>query len=172
MISFFWTQREYLVEKETSNTQANQVELVSKQKARILDFWRFIFEVLSSTGEYAESEEKIASDLARLSCYLETTDDNNIEWLKLSAKYVEKNFNASFFIEYLLRLCDVSVSQVGIVFLEMLEYNTPMYHQDHIRSIMTKLYEAGETETANKILNIYGSRKVDFLRDIYEQYNS
>ncbi len=171
MISFFWTQREYLVEKETSNTQVNQVELVRKQKARILDFWRFIFEVLNSSGKYAESEEKIASDLARLSCYLETIDDDNIEWLKLSAKYVEKNFNSSFFIEYLLRLCDVSISQVGVVYLEMLEYNTPIYHQDHIRSIVTKLYEAKETEAANRICNIYGSRNFEFLRDIYESYN-
>lgn len=171
MISFFWTQREYLVEKETGNTQANQVELVSKQKVRILDFWRLIFEVLSNKEEYAESEEKIASDLARLSCYLETLDDENIEWLKLSAKYVEKNFNASFFIEYLLRLCDVSISQVGVVYLEMLEYSTPTYHQDHIRSVVTKLYEAREIEAANRICNIYGGRNVEFLRDIYEGYN-
>jgi hypothetical protein len=171
MISYLWTQREYLVEKEIDNSQANQVELVNKQRARILDFWEYIFNVLSNKEEFTESEERIASDLARLSCYLETIDDKNIEWLKLSAKYVEKNFNATFFIEYLLRLCDVSVSQVGIVFLEMLEHNTPIYHQDHIRSIVTKLYEAKETETANRICNIYGSRHVDFLRDIYEQYN-
>jgi hypothetical protein len=171
MIWFFWTQREYLVEKETSNTQADQVELVSKQRARILDFWRVVFEVLRNKGEYSESEEKIASNLATLSCYLEALDDENLEWLKLSAKYVEKNFNSSFFIEYLLRLCDVSISQVGIVYLEMLEHNTPTYHQDHIRSIVTKLYEAGEIEAANKICNIYGGRNVEFLRDIYEGYN-
>jgi hypothetical protein len=172
MISFIWTQREHLVEKEIDNTQTNQIELVSKQRARILEFWEYIFEVMSNKEKFTESEEKIASDLARLSCYIKTIDDKNIQWLKLSAKYVEKNFNASFFIEYLLRLCDVSVSQVGIVFLEMLEYNTPKYHQDHIRNIVTKLYEAGETESANRILNIYGSREIDFLRDIYDKYNS
>jgi len=171
MISFFWAQREYLVEKETSNAQANQVELMSKQKVRILDFWRVIFEILRNKGKYAESEERIASDLATLSCYLEALDAENLEWLKLSAKYVEKNFNSRFFIEYLLRLCDVSISQVGVVYLEMLEYSTPAYHQDHIRSIVTKLYEAGEIEAANRICNIYGSRGIDFLRDIYERYN-
>ena len=172
MISFFWTQREYLVEKETSNTQANQVELVRKQKARILDFWSSIFEAINTKEKYTDTEEKIASDLSRLSCYLETINDDSIKWLKLSAKYIDKNHNSTFFIEYLLRLCDVSISQVGTVYLEMLEYNTPTYHQDHIRSIVTKLYEAKETEAANRICNIYGSRALGFLRDIYESYSS
>ena len=94
-----------------------------------------------------------------------------LEWLTFSAKYANKNFNSSFFIEYLLRLCDVSPSQVGNVYLAMLDGSTPMYDQKNIRSIVTKLYELREIDVANRICNIYGVRGVEFLSDIYGYYN-
>jgi len=172
MISFFWSQREHLLDKEAGSGQATQLELASKQKARILDFWRVLYGLLRTKVEYTEGEQKVASDLTRLSCYLDALDAEALDWLTFSAKYVDKNFNSSFFIEYLLRLCDPSPPQVGIVYIEMLNGTTPIYDQKHIRSIVTKLYERGETAAANRICNIYGSRGIEFLRDIYEHYNS
>lgn len=171
MISFFWSQREYLLDKEGSSSQANQSELASKQKARILDFWRVLYGLLCTKVGYSEGEQKVASDLTRLSCYLDALDAETLNWLTFSAKYVDKNFNSSFFIEYLLRLCDPNLHEVGSVYIEMLNSTTPMYDQKHIRSIVTKLYEGGETAAANRICNIYGSRGIEFLRDIYEQHN-
>ena len=172
MISFFWSQREYLLDKEGSSSQANQSELASKQKARILDFWRVVYGLLCSKVGYSEGEQKVASDLTRLSCYLYALDAETLNWLTFSAKYVDKNFNSSFFIEYLLRLCDPNPHEVGSVYIEMLNSTTPTYDQKHIRSIVTKLYERGETAAANRICNIYGSCGREFLRDIYEHYNS
>ena len=171
MISFFWSQREYLLDKEGSSDQANQLELASKQEARILDFWRVVHGLLCTKVGYSEGEQKVASDLTRLSCYLDALDAETLNWLTFSAKYVDKNFNSSFFIEYLLRLCDPNPHEVGSVYIEMLNSTTPMYDQKHIRSIVTKLYERGETAAANRICNIYGSRGIEFLRDIYELYN-
>jgi len=172
MISFFWSQREYLLDKEGSSSQANQLELASKQKARILDFWRVVYGLLCTKVGSSEAEQKVASDLTRLSCYLDALDAETLNWLTFSAKYVDKNFNSSFFIEYLLRLCDPNPHEVGSVYIEMLNSTTPMYDQKRIRSIVTKLYERGEAVAANRICNIYGSRSIEFLRDIYEHYNS
>jgi hypothetical protein len=172
MISFFWSQREYLLDKETSGSQASQLELASKQKSRILDFWRVLYGLLRTRVEYTEGEQKVASDLTRLSCYLDALDEEALDWLTFSAKYVDKNFNSPFLIEYLLRLCDVSPSEVGIVYIEMLNGTTPIYDQKHIINVVTKLYERGEADVANRICNIYGSRGIDFLRDIYEHYSS
>jgi hypothetical protein len=171
MISFFWAQREYLLDKEGSSSQANQLELASKQKARILDFWRVVYGLLCTRVGSSEGEQKVASDLTRLSCYLDALDAETLNWLTFSAKYVDKNFNSSFFIEYLLRLCDPNPHEVGSVYIEMLNSTTPMYDQKHIKSIVTKLYKQGETAAANRISNIYGSRGIEFLRDIYEHYN-
>ncbi len=54
----------------------------------------------------------------------------------------------------------------------MLEKFTPDYDQEHIRSIVEFLYDAGATDSASKICNIYGARGQEFLRDIYEKYSS
>jgi hypothetical protein len=53
----------------------------------------------------------------------------------------------------------------------MLEGSTPSYDQENIRGIITRLYEQRETDAANRICNIYGSRNMDFLRDLYEEHN-
>lgn len=113
----------------------------------------------------------LSSEFTKLSCYLDELNPEALEWLIFSAKYVDKNFNSSFFIEYLLRLCNVSPSQVGDVYIAMLNGSTPIYDQKNIRGIVTTLYKSGKIDVANRICNIYGGRGVEFLRDIYEHYN-
>ena len=171
IIWFFWSQREFLVSHETNNGQDNQQETASKQKTRILDFWRFIYGILKTKAILTENEQKVASELVKLSCYLDILNIESIEWLTFSVKYVEKNLNSAFLIEYLLRLCDVSSSKVGSVYVSMLDNSTPVYDQKNIKIIVTKLYESGEIDIANRICNIYGSRGVEFLRDIYRLNN-
>jgi len=172
MLSFFWVQREYIGEYKTeNNSEENLTGAKSDQKERILDFWRIIYERLKNKANYTDDEERIICDLGKLSCFLEKVDDEALAWLKLSARYIEKDFNSSFFIEYLSRLVDVSAHEVSVIYLEMLDYATPNYDKEYIKSIVTKLYSSGEIENANKICNIYGSRGLEFLRDIYDQHN-
>lgn len=54
----------------------------------------------------------------------------------------------------------------------MLKKGTPDYDKKHIRSIIEFLYNSAAQENANKICNIYVSRGNEFLRDIYEKYNT
>lgn len=170
MISFFWIQREYIGEYKTeNNSEENLTGLKTDQKGRILDFWRIIYERVKNKAKYTDDEERVICDLGKLACFLEEIDDETLAWLKLSARHIEKDFNSSFFIEYLLRLVDVSPREVSVIYLEMLDYATPIYGKEHIKSIATKLYSSGEIENANKICNIYGSQGLDFLRDIYKQ---
>lgn len=172
IVWFFWIQREYLVDKEAQEIQTNQQEIIKKQTARIFKFWKYVYGILKSKGILTENEKKLASDLSRLSCYVKAVDPEILEMMVFSGKYIDKNFNSSFFLEYLLRLCDVSPSGVGEVYIAMLDNSTPVFDQKVIRAIVTKLYESGQVDAANKISNIYGGRGVEFLRDIYEHYNS
>jgi hypothetical protein len=94
----------------------------------------------------------------------------------LSATYVHEDFNSTFFIEYLDKFKDKGDSKqtakyIGEIYLKMLEKTTPDYDKKHIRSIVEFLYDAGETENAKKICNIYGTNDQHFIRDIYEKYN-
>ncbi|APH11914.1 hypothetical protein ASJ33_01470 [Dehalococcoides mccartyi] len=172
IIWFFWIQREHLVDKDTQEIQTDQQDIVKRQTARILKFWRYIYDILKGKNTLTESEKKLASDLCRLTCYIKVLDPDTFEMIIFSAKFADKNFNSSFFIEYLLRLCDTSPSQVGEVYIAMLDSSTPVFDQKIIRATVTKLYESGQVDAANKISNIYGGRNIEFLRDIYEQYNS
>lgn len=172
MISFFWIQREYIGEYNAENdTEENLTGSKADQKERILDFWRFVYERLKNKARYTDDEERIICDLGKLICFLGRIDDETLSWLKLSARFIEKDFNSAFFIECLLRLVDVSSHEVSVIYLEMLNYATPIYDKEHIKSIATKLYSSGEIENANKICNIYGSRDLEFLWDIYKQHN-
>jgi hypothetical protein len=172
IVWFFWTQREYLVDKDAQEIQTSQQDIIKKQTARILKFWKYVYGILKSKGTLTENEKKLASDLSRLSCYVKTMNPEALEMMLFSAKYVEKNFNGPFFLEYLLRLCDVSPSEVSEIYIAMLDSSTPVFDQKVIKAIVTKLYESGQADAANKISNIYGGRGIEFLRDIYEHYNS
>ena len=48
---------------------------------------------------------------------------------------------------------------------------TPDYDQEHIISIVNKIYQLGDESEADKICNVYGSRGYEFLRPIYEGYH-
>jgi len=169
MISFFWMQREYLarhVPDETVDDESENLKIVGRK--RILDFWGRVSDELKHKSDFSEDEKKILSDISKLSCFIDHVDEEKLSWLNLSAKFVGFDFDASFFIEYLDMLSDNSPHEVGIIYLTMLAYSTPDYDREHIRSIVDKLYDSGEKESANKICNSYFGKGFGFLRDIYE----
>jgi hypothetical protein len=170
MISFFWMQREYLAEHAPDESVDNELEnLKTVGRKRILDFWGRVFDELKDKSDFSQDEKKILSDISKLSCFIHHIDGEKLLWLQLSAKFVGFDFDASFFIEYLDMLSDNSPHGVGIIYLTMLDYSTPDYDREHIRSIVDKLYHSGEKESANKICNSYFSKGFGFLRDIYER---
>jgi hypothetical protein len=171
MISFFWSQREFLNGGGESEGQSNDGSLDLVKKAKILDFWRLIYEMLNAKDEYSVGEKTILSNLIRLSCYIDTLDSETEKWLLFSARFIDNNHNSPYLIENLLRFCDDNANSVGNIYVEMLSSATPTYDKKHISSIVAKLYEYGENSLADRIRNIYGSRGEEFLRDIYNTNN-
>jgi hypothetical protein len=172
IIWFFWSQREFLIYKDPGEMEIAQQEIKNKQITRILVVWRYMFGVLKSKATPTEDDQKLASELTKLTCYLSDLNNESFEWVTFSAKFVDKNHNSPFFIEYLLRLCATSPAQVGKTYISMLENSTPIFDQKNIISLVTKLFEYNQFDLANKICNIYGGRGVEFLRDIYESFNN
>lgn len=166
IIGFFWMQRGYLRE---------QTETDEDIRKRIIEFWGWVYKKYKGKESLKEKDKKILSNAAKLTIILPKIDDENFEWLKLSAPYVHINFKSSFFIEYLDKLKDKgdyveSARYIGEIFLIMLDKFTPDYDQKHIRSIVEFLYKSNAEENASKICNIYGSRGYEFLRDIYDNH--
>ncbi|MEW6068786.1 MAG: toll/interleukin-1 receptor domain-containing protein [Nitrospirota bacterium] len=166
IIGFFWMQRDYLKESSEEN---------EKIRARIIDFWKLLYERYKGKDEDTLSHEdkQILSSASKLAALLPQIDTESYNWLMLSAPYVHEDYNSSFFIEYLNELKDKgdnvkSPRYIGEIFLKMLEKFTPDFDEKHIRSIVEFLCTSNNTRNARKICDIYGQRGYEFLRKIYE----
>jgi hypothetical protein len=145
-------------------------------KDKIIAFWQWVYENKYNDvqKELNSEDKKILSFLSKLTVFLPKIDSKNFNWLRLSASCVDIDFNSSFFIECLNDLKDKedSVKYIGEIFLKILEGSTPDYEEENIRTIVEFLYQKGYKEDANNVCNVYGRRGYDFLRDLYEKYNS
>ncbi len=166
VIGFFSMQRKHIMENPEQNEE---------MKGRIIEFWRQLYKRYKDENRLTQEDKKILSYVSKLAVFLDQIDSESFEWLMLSALYVQEDFNSPYFIECLDELKEKgnrkeTVKYIGEIYLKMLEKITPDFDQKHIRSIIEFLYNAGAQENANKICNIYGSRGLDFLRDIYEKF--
>lgn len=168
VISFFWMQRGILAESTEEN---------KKMREKIIEFWKLLYGKYrdKDAGSLTRGDRQILSAASKLATLLDKIELESFEWLMLLAPYVHENFNSPFFIEYLDELKDKgdkgeTAKYVGDIYLKMLEKITPDFDQKDIRSIVEFLYDAGETDSANKICDTYVARGAEFLRDICEKH--
>ncbi|HPO29482.1 MAG TPA: SIR2 family protein [Caldisericia bacterium] len=144
--------------------------LSDKIKSKVKPLWKVLFDLAKQNEENIEYQQ-LLSNLTKWLSLIDEIDDEIFEWLRVSAKYVDKDFNTPFFIEYLLKHAPEAPSKVGKIYLEILSANVyPVYIQEDIQQIVRLLYEKNEKEIANRICNLYGSKGHLFLKDIYEKY--
>lgn len=154
IISFFWIQRDSITEKV---------------KNKIKPLWRELYSNLVK-HENEKEYQILISDIAKWLALLDEIDSNAFEWLKLSAKYIESNFNSPFFIEYFLKHVEKTPDKVGNLFLEMLSCKIyPEYNEEHIVELITKLDSHGQTEKAITICNKYMENGFVFTRPLLEK---
>ncbi len=115
----------------------NNQNLSPAQVERILSFWA---RCVVWSRDAAEPRAKLLSKLGRLSCYIKSVDDRELEWLLAVAPYVHVGYNADDFIEELDRLADISPAKVSAVLGKVLETFVPTFDfQDKLKSLLTKL---------------------------------
>lgn len=174
IIGWLWMQRDSIM--KPINEKNKPEEMVRKEKMRELinDFWRWVYENKFKEKEQLNKEDKeILSKLSKLAVFIQKINCENYEWLKLTARYINVDFNTSFFLKYLDNLKDKDKDAgryVGKIFLKILKNSTPDYDEKDIRSIVEYLYISNFKEFADEICNIYSTRGLEFLRDIYEKY--
>lgn len=167
IVNFFWMLRD---------------KLTDKIKVKIKPLWRVLFNkivlpeqvALKLVSPQVETSEyqKVISELSKWLSLIDEIDDEILDWLKLSAKYIEGFArNTSFFIEYLLKHVPTEPEKVGEIYLEMLNAGVyPDYKKENIKGIIQTLYEKGQREFADRICNMYGAKGYDFLRELYKRY--
>jgi hypothetical protein len=169
VIGFFWMQRGFLKAVDDENRQI---------KAKIIDFWKVLFEKYKDKDEDAlnQKDKEILSSASKLAIFLPRIDDESYQWLMLSAAHIHVGFNAHAFIEYLDAIkareeTKDTAKYIGEIYLKLIERKLPDYDRVHIRSIVDYLFQAGETDPADKICEIYGRKDYDFLRDIWDKFH-
>ncbi len=154
IIDFFWMLRDNMTEGT---------------RAKIKPLWKSLIEVLSKKEQDPEYQ-KIISESSRWLSLVASIDDQILEWLKLSAKYIETNFNSSFLVEYLLPHTVKTPDKVGQVLLAVLHADVyPQYKRENIEDIVRQLYASQQEEIADTICNLYMAKGIAFLRPIYEE---
>lgn len=177
ILSYFGMQRKSLTKNTDDGTSVSDKNEIIINK--IIEFWRWLYERYKDIEVLDDNDKKILSLSGKLAVFLDKIDKNNINWLLQSSPYVDINFSSYFFIKQLDKLKNKgdrieSARYLGMIYLKMLETCTPNYDHERIKSIVEFLYETGDEkaiDSANKIFNIYESRGIEFLRDIYEKYN-
>jgi len=155
MVSFFWMLRD---------------KLIDKIKIKVKPLWKTLYELVRQNEENPKYQKPI-SNLSKWLSLIDKIDDEIFEWLKLSAKYVDRDYNTPFFIEYLLKHVSETPAKVGKIYLEMLNANIyPDYKKEDIQEIVHLLYDNNEKEITDRICNLYGAKGFDFLKDIYETH--
>lgn len=152
LVRFFWALRD---------------KLPDEYKPRINPLWGKLFERLSAHTD--PMDEKILAHLFGWLTFIDELDEQALEWLKLSARYIQP-VEEILFMDYLLKHAQKTPDKVAIIYLEMLNSDRfPSHDQQKIRELVTMLYEKGEKQAADRICNLYFSKGLLFLRDIYEK---
>jgi len=155
IIGFFWMLRD---------------NMTDKIKTKIKPLWKSLIDTLSKK-EHDLEYQKAISELSRWLSLIDSIDEQILEWLKLSAKYIETNFNSPFLVEYLLPHADKTPDKVGQVFDAMLSAGIyPQYKKEDIEGIVRTLYSHQQKEIADTICNSYMAKGIDFLRPIYGEH--
>jgi len=154
IIGFFWMLRD---------------NMTDKIRSKIKPLWKSLIDVLSKK-EHDLEYQKAISELSRWLSLVDSIDEQILEWLKLSAKYIETNFNSPFLVEYLLPHTAKTPDKVGQVLLAVLDTNVyPQYKKENIADIVRQLYSHQQEEIADTICNLYFAKGINFLKPIYEE---
>jgi len=168
--NFFWS----MTGKNNAKEEKNR--LSDEMKEKILKFWAWtVKDKESIKTRLGEDYASFLGRMADLTILLPKIDENNEEWLMLSAAHIEARHHMTFFIDYLARYeDDESLKRIGKIYLKVLDGTTPTFRQEDIQLIVERLYNLKDKypelkKDADDICNTYGRRGVHFLKELYEK---
>jgi len=170
VINIFWMLR------EEDNSKKDNKDYKNIQQ-KIINFWEWIYDnKFKNKANFNKVDQKILSELSKLTIFLDEINKENCEWLKKLAPYIYMNFNYPFFIQYIDELKDKGDNNkvkdyVGKIFLNILNNFAPDYPKENIESIVDFLYKSGNKKDADEICIRYGEYGLEFLRKYFEENN-
>lgn len=137
-------------------------------RTRAITLWQWFADRVR--GQETENGELLA-DLCQLTSFLTTLGEKEKALLLQCGPFAGLKHHTSFLVEDLDRLADNNPNAVADIYLAILGNHIPDYPEEHIRSLVAKLYKAGLKVKANDICNKYRSEMYEFLKDAYNEFN-
>lgn len=151
--------------------QVHRENITEEVQTKIFSLWQRIYEVFREDG--SSVSQAIFSTLSKWFVFIDAIDEEILPYLKLTAKYTEKNHNSYFIVEELEKIVHNSPKFVGQLYIEMLTNDIfPSYKQEQIENTIESMYKLGEKDSAKMICNLYRKRGIYFLNEISKKYES
>lgn len=151
---------------------------------KFLKLWQLVYEKLSvplALNVPSEDEKALMSELITLTMWMPELTADYTDWLIQAAPYANTRHNATKFVEYLSYVSgrgdtttEVRSQYLARIYTKMMKGYVPYYKEEHIQTIVSRIYESNEPETielANQIVDKYARSGHHFLRDIWEENN-
>jgi len=134
---------------------------------KIYILWDKIFDIFKK--QTTNEAQEIFSALCKWFVFIENIDKNNIDKLKISAKFSEKQHNNYFITEELLRLVEKSHQYVGDIYLHMIENNIyPDYKKEDIQETISHILR-NDNKSAIQICSSYAQQGIYFLNNLLKK---
>ncbi len=148
--------------------------LSKKAQSKIRPAWSALFEVLFQNSDVAEYQSVLGS-LSEWLSLIDVIDAEVLKWVKLSIKYVDRTFqpvNLESFIQALLKNASKTPKEIGEIYLGIPEnvLSRLWPGMPEIRQTVRILYNKQHKKIADAICNRFGEVGLDFLKELYEEY--
>lgn len=153
LTGFFWMLRE----------EASQNEPMMD---KIFRYWELCMEIIKGREEQFP---KILSKLSLLAVYVKQLNRNTVNLLIHVAPFVDEDYNSTFFLEELNRLCRINAEAVAQISVAMFARFRPLYPDDDLMRLIRCLYSNNQKEAANIICDRI--KEFPAIRAIYGEFN-
>lgn len=162
--------REAILEVIRFLWQVDRKNIKKEDSSKIFTLWQKIYEIFKE--DTSRDVQAIFSTLSKWFVFIDTINEKMLPYLKLTAKYTEKNHNSYFIVEELERLVGSNPKYVGEIYIEMINNSIfPTYKEVQIQNTIDLLYQLNEDKNALLICNLYKKRGIYFLNEVSKKYS-
>lgn len=162
--------REAILEVIRFLWQVDRKNIKKEDSSKIFTLWQKIYEIFKE--DTSRNAQAIFSTLSKWFVFINTINEKMLPYLKLTAKYTEKNHNSYFIVQELERLVGSNPKYVGEIYIEMINNSIfPTYKEVQIQNTIDLLYQLNEDKNALLICNLYKKRGIYFLNEVSKKYS-
>lgn len=168
LISFMWRQDSYL--QSLSKEEASKIEIL------VFKLWDYLLNKYQDKS--SEEVQKVCLSLLNLLSYASELNKSNTELVLKACTYMGTNFYTHFVIQNLIRLLSKGIpsqtaNYIGQI-LMVIQFDSHFTNEDQnaIIELIIFLYENNQKNVANQFCNNQTKIGNEFLRPVYNSYNS